>query len=303
MLAIAGATGRVGSIAAKKLLAEGEAVRVLVRSESAASAWSSRGADVRTCSLEDTEVLAEALTGCSGFFVLLPFDLEVGDLDAYADALISSISESVIRAGVPHIAALSSGGADLAEGTGPITGLHRLEQALLSTGAKLSILRPAHFQEKVADLIDVAEQTGIFPVFSATADKPLPMVATMDIGAAVARSLIDPPTNSEVIDILGPAHSEREVASLLSDKLGRDLEVAALPEEAWLPALADAGFRTHIARSLAELYRADEAGLLAPRGDRVITGTTRLEITIDHLPASGRGNVSEQGEDHVEVPD
>src|SRR5699024_9107675 len=70
--------------------------------------------------------------------VLLPFDLTADDLDAHADRLISSIVGAVADQDVPHVVMLSSGGADLAKGTGPITGLHRMEQAILTTGTILT---------------------------------------------------------------------------------------------------------------------------------------------------------------------
>ena len=244
------------------------------------------GAESRTVALDDRAALGEALEECSGFFVLLPFDLTVDNLDAHADALIGSIVGAVADRRVPHVVMLSSGGADLAEGTGPITGLHRLEQALLVSGTTLTALRSGHFQEKVADVLDTARDSGVFPVFAASADIPLPMVATSDIGAVAARALQAPPVASEAIDLIGPAYSEREVAALLGDALGRELHVATIPEEARLGTLIDAGFQSHVAGSLAELYRADEHGLLAPRGDRSIRVSTAIDATIARILAT-----------------
>ncbi len=286
MYVVAGATGRVGSATARTLLESGAEVRVLVRRPGDAGAWEARGADVRILALEDQGALSEALAGCAGFFTLLPFDLGVDDLDAYADRLIGSIAGAVAEQRVPHVVMLSSGGADLREGTGPITGLHRLEQALLATGTTLTALRSGHFQEKVADVIDLARAHGVYPVFASSADIPLPMVATADIGIVAARALSSPPASSEAVDVVGPAFSEREVASMLGDRLGRPLQVTAIEEDAWSDALIEGGLLPHVALSLAELYRADEHGMLAPRGDRRMHVHTRIEHTIDRLLAS-----------------
>ena len=285
MSAIAGATGRVGSVTAQILLNAGVDVRVLVRRKSDAEAWETQGAETRITSLEDQAVLSDALDDVAGFFVLLPFDLSADNLGAHADALIASITGAVAAQQVPHVVLLSSGGADLAEGTGPITGLHRLELALLATGTTATALRPGHFQEKVTDVIDVARSSGIYPVFAASADVPLSMVATRDLGAVAAQMLLSPPARSEAIDIIGPSYTERNVATMLGECLGRELHVAMMPEEAWADALIDAGFRPHIAASLAELYRASEQGLLAPRGDRSIRVETSIDVTLDRLLA------------------
>ena len=286
MYIVAGATGRVGSATARNLLSAGVKVRVLVRRKADAEVWEAQGAEAREVVLGDRAALGEALEGSSGFFALLPFDLTVDDLDAHADSLIASITGAVTDQQVPHVVMLSSGGADLAEGTGPITGLYRLEQALLATGTTVTALRSGHFQEKVADVIGVARDSGVYPVFAASADQPLPMVATEDIGAVAAQTLLSPPATSEVVDIIGPSYSERAVATMLGDALGRELHVATLPEETWASALGDAGFRPHIAESLSELYRADERGLLAPRGNRRVLATTRIEANLVQMLTS-----------------
>ncbi len=284
MYAVAGATGRVGSATARHLLAEGAEVRVLVRDETRAGQWRRQGAGVRVVDLGDRTALGEAITGCDGLFVLLPFDLTVDDLDAYADAVTASVAGAVADSGIPHVVMLSAGGADLAEGTGLITGLHRMEQALRSTGVVLTALRSGHFQEKVGDLIEAA-RAGVYPVFAPSADVAVPMVATRDLGATAAAALLSPDAVSAAVDVRGPAYSEREVAGVLGKALGRELEVVVLPEDAWAPALVDAGFRPDAAEGIAQLYRADARGLLAPRGDRSIDVATPIEDTIAGLIA------------------
>lgn len=287
MYVIAGATGRVGSAAARTLLAAGAPVRALVRRETDADRWRERGADACKVPLDDRAGLTDALRGASGFFAMLPFDLTVDDLDAHADRLIASIAGAVADSGVGHVVMLSSGGADLAAGTGPITGLHRLESALRGTGTVLLALRSGHFQEKVRDVVDIARTAGVYPVFAASADVPLPMVATTDLGRVAAETLSAAPSVRERVDVVGPRYSERTVADLLGAALGRPLQVALVPEEAWTTELAAAGFSPAVAASLAELYRADEQGLLDPRGDRAIHVHTPLETTLARMLARG----------------
>ncbi|ANJ28340.1 NAD(P)H-binding protein [Agromyces aureus] len=284
MYAVAGATGRVGSATAHELIASGSDVRVLVRDRERGEEWIRRGAESRVADLGDRAALRDAITGCDGLFVMMPFDLTVDDLGAYAEALASSVAGAVADSGIPHVVLLSSGGADLPEGTGPIAGLYRMEQALRGTGTVLTALRSGHFQEKVGDLIEAA-RGGVYPVFAASADVPLPMAATRDLGATAARALLSPDTASTSIDVLGPAYSERQVAAVLGAALNRELEVVVLPEDAWAPELIEAGYRPHVAESLAELSRADEQGLLAPRGDRAVHVDTPIEATIAGLIA------------------
>jgi uncharacterized protein YbjT (DUF2867 family) len=289
MHVIAGATGRVGSAAAATLLAAGAGTRVLVRDAARGAAWADRGADVAVADLSDRGALTAALTDADGLFALLPFDLTAPDLNAHAGTLTDAVAGAVRDSGVRHVVVLSSGGADLPSGTGPVVGLHDLEEALRATGAVVTAVRPGHFQEKVADVLDLARDTGVYPVLAASADTPHPLVATRDVGAVVARALLDPPDRSQVLDVLGPVATEREVAAVLGAALGRDLEVVPVPEPAWADALVDAGLPRHAAEAVAELYRADDRGLLTPRGDRVEHGTTPLAETVARLAGTPAG--------------
>ncbi|MBZ2196889.1 NmrA family NAD(P)-binding protein [Occultella gossypii] len=283
MFVITGATGRVGSAAANALLDAGAPVRVLVRSAEAAEGWRNRGADAVRVDLRDRRSLTEALQGSAGLFALLPFDPTADDIHAHTQALVASIAWAVRASRVPHVAMLSSGGADLASGTGPIASLYALEQALTQTGAILSAIRSGHFQEKVGDLVGVARVEGVYPVFADSAEVATPMVATSDVGRVAARALLSPPPISEAIDVIGPEYTERDVAGVLGELLGRRLEVVTLPRADWVPALVQAGLPAAAAELLAELHDADQHGLLAPRGDRTERGATGLRPTIARL--------------------
>jgi uncharacterized protein YbjT (DUF2867 family) len=283
MFTIAGASGRVGSATANCLLEDGHQVRVLVRDPAKGTPWAERGAEVEVVDLADRAGLARALSDSQGVFLLLPFDLTSTDLVGDTQRLHAAMSAAVADSEVPHVVMLSSGGADLAEGTGPIIGLHELETELRRTGTVLTALRSGHFQEKVADVLDAARSDGVYPVFAGSADVPIPMVATADVGAIAARSLQRRPMRSEVVDVLGPSYTERQVAQQLGRMLGRPLEVVTIPREGWHDTLVGSGLSPELAAVLVELYDADERGLLAPRGDRRERGTTPLEETLAGL--------------------
>src|SRR5947209_20176963 len=134
MFVIAGVSGNVGSVVAKDLLAAGEKVKVLVRDPQKGASWSKQGAEVAVASLDDPKALATALKGAAGFFTLLPpnYQLQSSFL-AQQRKTADSIAQAVKESGVPHVVILSSVGADLPEGTGPIRGLHYLEGKLRET--------------------------------------------------------------------------------------------------------------------------------------------------------------------------
>ena len=289
MFTIAGVTGRVGSVVAAELLEAGSEVTVLARDESKAAHWAERGATIRRADLSDRAGLTAALDGSEGLFTLLPFDPTGIDQDGHQHRLIDAIAGAVSDARVPHVAMLSSVGADLPDGTGPIRWLHDLEQRLRATGTVLTAVRSSHFQEKLAELLGAVHGAGVYPVFRNTADVPIPMVATRDVGAVLARALLARPKTSEVIDVVGPAYTEREVAERVAAVLGRQVEVVTVPQPGWAGSLIEAGLSPAAAELIAEMYGADERNLLAPRGDRAVHGETPIEHTIRGLLSASSG--------------
>lgn len=280
MYAITGATGHVGGATASELLAAGEPVRVVVRAPANGAEWARRGADVAVADLGDRTAMAAALRGCRGAFVMLPTIPTATDADHLR--LAETIAGAVSDSGVPQVVALSSIGADLPEGTGPIRWLHHLENRLRDTGAVVTAIRSPHFQEKVETVLGAA-RAGVYPVFAESADIATPMVATRDVGSVAARELVAAPPRGEVIDLDGPRYTERQVATELAAVLGTPLEVIPIPQPGWTSALLDAGVPPLLADQLYALYGAEQRGLLVPRGDREHRCTTEIAQTLGLL--------------------
>lgn len=285
MYVVAGVTGHVGSVVAKELLAKGKPVRVLVRTADKGAAYAKQGAEVAVGSLDDQNFLSGALKGASGFFTLLPPNYQAADFFGTQKKTADSIAGAVKASGVRHVVMLSSIGADRPSGTGPIRGLHYLENALRATGVTLTSIRAGSFQENVGMSLAPAKQMGIFPNFFPSAEFPLRLIATKDIGTLAARVLIDTPSKSETIDLVGPEYTNRQVAEKLGAALGKKLQVVDIPPAGAVDAMMKGGMPKHIAEIFAEMYEAGGKGLLAPAGDRLIQGATTLDETIKHVVA------------------
>lgn len=285
MFAVAGVTGHVGSVVAAELLAAGEPVRVIVRDAQKADPWIRRGAQAAVADFADRARLAEALRGARGCFVLLPSDPGDPEPDATQARFVDAVAGAVADSGVARVAMLSSLGGQHAEGHGPVRHLHRLENRLRATPAAVTVVRCCHFQEKAAEVLPAARNAGVYPVFAASADTPVPMVATRDIGGVIAAELRGGAAGT--IHLLGPSPTEREVAGELGALLGRTLDVAVLPREAWEPTLVEVGVSPAMAEQLAELYQAADAGLLQPEdGATVRMAATPVVDTLRTLVPS-----------------
>ncbi len=284
MFVIAGVSGHVGSIAAKDLLSKGKPVKVIVRDATKGAAWSKQGAEVAVGSLDDQAFLTSALKGAQALFTLLPPpEYSAPDFYAAQRKRADGIAAAVKASGVPYVVMLSSIGADLAEGTGPIKGLHYLENALRGTGTKLAALRAGAFQENVGQSLGAAKQAGIFPNFMGSPDYAFPMIATKDIGTLAAELLLVSPPKNETVDLQGPSYSTNQVAEKLGAALGKKLQRVDIPPAGHVDALVKAGVPKPFADAYAEMYAGFGSGKIATKGDRLVQGKTTLDDTIKTL--------------------
>jgi uncharacterized protein YbjT (DUF2867 family) len=282
MFVVTGISGHVGSVVASELLDKGEKIRVVVRDEKKAAAFASRGAEVVVGSLDDVAFMTKAFGGATGAFVLLPPKYDAADFRAYQRATADALLAAVKASGLPHVVLLSSIGADLEAGTGPIAALNYFERKLREAGCKLTALRPGFFMENVAGSLGVAKAQGIYPSFTPPEVK-MPMIATRDIGLEAARALREPAPTSTVVDIVGPAYDAADVAAILGEKVGKKVAVVAIPPPGWLDALTGAGLPPSLAELYVEMYGAFQSGKVKPCGDRLVEGKTRLDAVIAAL--------------------
>jgi uncharacterized protein YbjT (DUF2867 family) len=275
-------------VAAGELLADGEPIKAIVRDANRGASWRARGAEIAAGSLEDRAFLAKTIAGAAGFFVLLPPNAtETGDYFAAQRRTSDAIAGAVKDSRVPHVVMLSSLGAELAEGTGPIKSLHYLENALRATATKVTAIRASYFQENIASVIPAAREAGIYPNFLPSGDMAIPMIATRDIGRLAAAQLKSAPARSEAIDLIGPLYSARQLAEKLGNALAKPLQVVDIPAAGHVDAMVQAGLSRPIAEVYAEMYRAIGSGLITTKGDRTVDGTTAIDDVLPGLLAGG----------------
>jgi uncharacterized protein YbjT (DUF2867 family) len=282
MFVVAGVTGHVGSVVAEQLLGKSQKIKVIVRSATKADVWSKKDADTAVGELDDRAFLTSALRGAAGFFTLLPPNYQAADFYGTQRATADAIAGAVKTSGVPHVVMLSSIGADVATGNGPIKGLYHLENALRATGVKVTAIRATSFHENVGMSLAPAKNAGIYPSFL-PADVATPMIATKDIGVLAAQSLLAPSAKSEIVDLIGPAYSGRQVAEKLGAALGKALKIVEIPQAGWVDALKQGGMSPSLAEMFAEMYGGFTSGILVPKGDRLAKGTTTLDEVIKAL--------------------
>jgi uncharacterized protein YbjT (DUF2867 family) len=179
MHVILGASGNTGSIIANSLLSAGKKVRVVGRDPGRLQRFVDKGAEAFTASLSDTAALTKALSGARAAYLMLPPAKSREEQERDSDGIAKAVEDSGLRYAV-H---LSSYGAQVAEGAGPVSGLHSSEQRLNAIeGLNVLHLRAAYFMENNLAAIGMIHGMGL--VGSALLpDLKIPMVATRDVAA------------------------------------------------------------------------------------------------------------------------
>jgi uncharacterized protein YbjT (DUF2867 family) len=280
---VAGATGHVGSAVARELLTAGHKVRAIVRSAEKAQALAGQGAELRIGELTDASFLTEALRGVDGAFVLQPPPPhDSSDPRAFQDRVAHAEAAAVAESGVRHVVMLSSWGAEKSAGTGPIVGLHVLEEALKKTPAVTTLLRAGSFTENLLTMLPAAQHQSVLPTFF-PADYKLASIAARDIAAVAVRSLLSPPAATEVVYVLGAnEYSAVDQAAYLTKRLGKEVKVLSVPVSGASAAIQQGGTSAAFANLLQEMYEGAAKGLLGVvPGHRVEKGNTTLEEALD----------------------
>lgn len=265
MFVITGATGNTGSVVAQTLLDRGHAVRVVVRSAEKGEAWRAKGADVAIAEVSDAEAMAKALDGAVGAYFMLPPDLTNENFLGESLKRAEAIVEAASAAGLPHAVILSSVGAQHSERTGPISTIARMEKLFVAASIPLTAVRPGYFLENIKDVMPAVFHEGVYPSMILPLDHKIDMVATRDIGLAVADALLNPPTVAHrVVELKGAEqYSAQDIAAELSKSLGRDVAAIPVPQEAWVETLKDAGLSKQSAESMAEMHAGINDGRIA----------------------------------------
>jgi len=285
--AVFGVTGRTGAAAADVLLRSGHPVRIVVRDPAKGQPWAERGAEVTLADLTDLASMTRALSQVRGAYVVSPQHYNREDLFERAGLIADITARAAVAAEVPRLVALSSVGADRESGTGWIRMNRMFEQRLTEAGVSTIFLRAAYFMENWMPMVGQAMRGGTLPTFLAPPQRPLPMVATVDVGSTAATLLQEERTGTCVVTLSGPKdYAPNDVAAIVSATLEKPVDVAVLPEAEWPKALADAHFSKAALAGFTEMTRGLNCSHIDIKSDPGAVewaGTTTLERVIVEL--------------------
>lgn len=281
MYAITGASGNIGSKIADILLAKGEKVRVIGRDIIKLQRFVDRGAEAAVGDLLDVPFMTRAYAGATAVFAMIPPNYMARDFRAHQNIIGANIATAIFEAGVRHVVNLSSQGAELPRGTGPIVGLHDQEERLNGlTGLNVLHLRCTYFMENLLLQIPLIHRYG-YPGSAVRGDKKFAMIATRDIAAVAAERLVKRDfTGKSVQDLLGQRDlSLNEAFTIIGRRIGlSDLRYFQFSYEDAAKKMIEGGLSTNVSWLFVEMSRALNDGLFAVNRPRLPENTTPTTI-------------------------
>jgi uncharacterized protein YbjT (DUF2867 family) len=248
MFAIMGITGQIGGVVARTLLAAGQPVRAIARDAAKGDAWTNRGCELTLASIENVAALTSAFSGADGVFVLVPPNFDPAPEFPEAHAIAAALRTALEEARPARVVYLSTIGAQASE-TNLLTQHTIIEQAFGELPMPIAFLRPAWFMENCRWDVAPAREQGVIPSFLQPLDKPVPMVATADIGRVAAGVLREEWSGRRVVELEGPQRvTPNEIAAVFTRLVGRPVRMEAVPRESWEDLFRSQGMKNPIPR-------------------------------------------------------
>ncbi|HXY49791.1 MAG TPA: NmrA family NAD(P)-binding protein [Terriglobales bacterium] len=291
MYVVTGASGHTGCVVAKNLLKNGAKVRVIGRNPEHLKNLAAEGAEPFAADLTDVGSVTKGLAGAKAAYVMMPPNIATSDLRAFQNRVADVIANAIKNAGVTHVVTLSSVGADKTDRTGPVVGLHNLEQQLNRIDPlNVLHLRAGYFMENTLAQIGIIQQMGMV-VGPLRSDLRLPMIATRDIGEAAANALLSLGfRQKQARELLGQRDiSMSEAAQIIGRSIGKpDLRYVQAPDEQVRPALIQLGMSANMTDLILEMSGALNSGhmrALEPRSAENTTPTSyETFVTEEFVP-------------------
>ncbi len=276
-LVVLGATGNIGTALVHNLLNMGHRVTAVARASARLDALAQAGALAAAGDLHDAAFLTGVLRDADAAFLMIPPNPTAPDVLAYMQQVGETIAQAVRASGLKQAVHLSSTGADLPAGTGPVVGMHHQEARLNAIeGLTVAHLRPAYFMENLLANVGMVQHMGI----TGSAMRPdlqFPMVATKDI-AAKAAELLDAGQfeNQSVYYLLGPRnYSQQEATAAIAQAIGRPgLPYVPFSYEDAKKGMMQAGLSESMANLYDEMTRSMNEGKAMVHEQRTAASTT-----------------------------
>lgn len=276
---ITGSIGHISKPIIEGLVQAGKEVRVITSSPDRVREIETAGAKALVGKVQDLSFLKESFKDADVVYTMIPPIWQTNNWRASMNEVARNYVEAIRFNKIKYVVNLSSVGAHVGNGVGPVDGLFDFEQMLNQIpGLNVKHLRPSYFFYNFINQIALIKQAGIMG--ANYGDEKIFLVHTNDIAKAALEELLNPKfSENSVRYIFGDERSGKEVAAVLGKSIGKELNWVVFTDEQQKQGLLQAGLPETHAQLFTVMGRAIREGVMQGdvRKNKPSLSPTKLE--------------------------
>lgn len=248
IILVTGAAGKTGRAIIAALLARNRSVRALVHREKQVQPLKSMGVDqVKVGDMRSDTAIKDAVRGVEAIYHICP-NVDPDEL-SIGRTIISNARLNGVRQFVFH--SVLHPQAELM----PHHWLKlRVEEALLESKLRFTVLQPAAYMQNVLSQLGEIVEREVYSV-PYSLEAPMSLVDLGDVAQAAATVLCDPGHLGSIYELAGPEIlTPREMAATIGNRLGRDVRAEQISIESWKRQAEVSGLSRYQVETLSKMF-------------------------------------------------
>jgi uncharacterized protein YbjT (DUF2867 family) len=221
---ITGGAGRISGPLTEKLLGTGHLVTVIGRDASKLGNLKEKGAVIAAGSVEDPSFLAFAFSGADAAYLMIPPNFQTDDFREYQHLVGQNYIAALKSSGIRKVVFLSSIGAHMGKGSGPVDGLSDFEQLITKElpGTDVVFLRPSYFYQNFYQQAGMIRGMNIMGGNFSFTDEKMVLTDPSDIAEAAFQLLNNPVFSGKTVQyIASDERTTEEISKALAAAAGK----------------------------------------------------------------------------------
>ncbi len=273
---ITGSIGHISKPIVEGLVKAGKEVRVITSDAAKVAAIEALDAKALVGSVLDRDFIRRAFQEVDVVYTMIPPIWQTSDWRASQNAVGRAYTEALQGSSVKYVVNLSSIGAHIGNGVGPVDGVADFEKMLNGlAGIAVKHLRPGYFFYNFFTQIGLINHAGILGGNFGLEGQKIPLAHTRDIARVALEELLNVSfTDKSFRYILSDHRTMQDVARVLGQAIGKNTPWVVFTDEQALKGALDAG------------VPASHAGLFTEMGAALRSGRMQEDLE-KHAPTPG----------------
>jgi len=263
---ITGGAGNISGPLTEKLLAEGHRVTVVGRNAENLKSLTDKGATAAVGSVEDLEFLKKTFLNVDAVYTMVPPKYDISsNWKEYIGQIGKNYRDAIKGSSIKYVVNLSSIGAHLVDGCGPVSGLHKVEEALNELNdVNIKHLRPSYFYANLLANVGLAKNMNIIGSNFGGDNFKFVLTDTSDIADTATEELLQHNfTGHSVRYIASDETSTDEIAKRIGVAINKpELPWVVFSNEQAFEGMKQAGLPEEIAKNYTEMGNAIHSGIM-----------------------------------------